>query len=347
MTDRHWTADWPAGEPVLDEYWKSLGGKFADRWMTAIFSPAFALWVTLGLAYFAARGQPTVHRYGWLGAIRVWSRQLVGLPVVVQIALLILPLLVLLATGGLIRLASLQVVRLLEGYWWPVLARPRRYLRDMLSRRCDRDLDRLSELAARPVTDLTPEMLAERSRLERHRWRFPADPRYRMPTRLGNAMRAAELRPGTRYGLDSVICWPRLWLLLPDAARQDISRVRASLYLSAQAWTCAVLACVGVVWSWWALPLGIAAAAGIYYWPVLGNARAYCDLIGAAYDVHRWLLYDALRWPYPANPADERTQGRRLTLYLRAGSRDPEPAFTDHQPPGPVAGQPQPTSQQP
>ena len=148
-----------------------------------------------------------------------------------------------------------------------------------------------------------------------------------MPTRLGNGMRAAELRPGLRYGLDSVVCWPRLWLLLPDASRQDISGARASLYLSAQAWTCAVLACAGAIWSWWALPLGIAAAAAIYYWPVLGAARAYCDLVGAAYDVHRRLLYDALQWPYPANPADERVQGTRLTLYLRVGSRDSEPAF--------------------
>ena len=89
-----------------------------------------------------------------------------------------------------------------------------------------------------------------------------------------------------------------------------------------------MLACAGVIWSWWALPLGIAAAAAIYYWPILGAARAYCDLVGAAYDVHRQLLYDALRWPYPANPADECAQGRRLTLYLRVGSRDPEPTFT-------------------
>jgi hypothetical protein len=316
---------------VLDEYAKTLGGKFAERWIAAIFSPAFALWAALGLAYFAARGQPTVHRYGWLGAIRVWSRHLAGLPVVVQIALLIVPLLALLATGGLIRLASLHIVRLLEGYWWPVLARPRQFLRDRLSRRCDRELRRLTELAARPVTDLTAELLAERGRLERRRWRIPADPRYRMPTRLGNGMRAAELRPRTRYGLDPVVCWPRLWLLLPDASRQDVSSARASLYLSAQAWTCAVLACAGVIWSWWALPLGVATAAGIYYWPILGNAHAYCDLVGAAYDVHRRLLYDALRWPYPTNPADERTQGQRLTLYLRAGSRDREPTFTDHQ----------------
>jgi hypothetical protein len=312
---------------VLDEYWGGMAGKFADRWFTALFSPAFALWAALGLAYFASRSQPTVDRHGWLGAIRIWSRQITGLPVVVQVALVIVPLMILLATGALIRFASLHVVRLLEGYWWPVLAGPRQFLRGRLSGRCDKELGRLSQLAAMPPADLTPEMLAERSRLERRRWRIPADPKYRMPTRLGNGMRAAELRPWTRYGLDPVVCWPRLWLVLPDVSRQDISAARARLYLSAQAWTCAVLACAGVIWSWWALPLGIAAAAVIYYWPILGTARAYCDLVGAAYDVHRRLLYDALKWPHPANPAEERALGTRLTLYLRAGSRDTAPTF--------------------
>lgn len=313
---------------MLGDYWKTIGGSFADRWIAALFSPAFALWAVLGVAYFADHGQPTVRRDGWLGAIRAWSHQLTGLPAVVQVALVIIPLLVLLATGALIRQASFHIVRLLEGYWWPVLARPREFLRTRLSRRCDSELKSLTELAARPPADLTAEMLAQRGRLERRRWRIPADPKYRMPTRLGNGMRAAELRPSSRYGLDAVVCWPRLWLLLPDTSRQEITSARASLYLTAQAWTCAVLACAGAIWSWWALPLGIAAAAGIYYWPILGYARTYCDLVGAAYDVHRWLLYDALRWPYPDSPADERAQGLRLTLYLRAGSRSSQPVFT-------------------
>ena len=313
---------------MLDAYWNTIGGKLADRWTSAIFSPAFGLWIVLGAAYFTAHGQPTVHRYGWLGAVRLWSRHFSGLPIVVQVILLLIPLLVLVMTSLLIQRVSLPVLRLLEGYWWPVLKLPRRWMRASLSRRCDRDLDRLRQLAARPAGDLTAEELTERSRLERRRWRIPLDSRYRMPTRLGNGIRAAELRPGNRYGLDAVTCWPRLWLLLPDATRGELIAARTSLYLAAQTWTCAVLATIGVIWSWWALPLGIVASITTYYLPMLSAARTYSDLIGAAYDVHRGLLYDALRWPYPANPADERVQGRRLTQYLRAGSRDSLPSFT-------------------
>jgi hypothetical protein len=186
-----------------------------------------------------------------------------------------------------------------------------------------------------PVTTLTPEDLAERGTLERRRWRIPLDPRERMPTRLGNGMRAAELRPGSRYGLDAVVCWPRLWLLLPETTRSDIVAARTNLYLCAQVWLCAILACAGAVWSWWALPLGLAVAAATYYGPLLSAARTYGDLVGAAYDIHRGLLYDALRWPYPPTPATERAQGRRLTLYLRAGSHAATPLFTARPPASP------------
>jgi len=44
----------------------------------------------------------------------------------------------------------------------------------------------------------------------------PAESDRHMPTKLGNILRAAELRSKDKYGLDAVICWPRLWLLLPD-----------------------------------------------------------------------------------------------------------------------------------
>ncbi len=50
-----------------------------------------------------------------------------------------------------------------------------------------------------------------------------------MPTALGNLLRSAEEYPLVRYGLETAVCWPRLWLLLPSATQETLTRARQSL----------------------------------------------------------------------------------------------------------------------
>ena len=41
-----------------------------------------------------------------------------------------------------------------------------------------------------------------------------------MPTKFGNILKASEAYAGTRYGIDSVQFWPRLWPLLKQSLRR-------------------------------------------------------------------------------------------------------------------------------
>jgi hypothetical protein len=71
---------------------------------------------------------------------------------------------------------------------------------------------------------------------ENNRWkeiwaelrRYPVDengtPYASRPTLLGNILAAYEDYPLSRYGMDSVFFWPRLWLALPRETRQEIDR---------------------------------------------------------------------------------------------------------------------------
>ena len=54
----------------------------------------------------------------------------------------------------------------------------------------------------------------------------------------------------------------------------------------------------------------------------------FADLVEASYDLYRSTLYQQLRWPLPANPADEQQSGRNVTKYLLRGSEAHEPEFT-------------------
>ena len=174
--------------------------------------------------------------------------------------------------------------------------------------------------------------------LERQLRRIPTEanenaPTRRMPTTLGNILRAAESWPADKYGLDPVKCWPRLWLVLPDTARNELETARARLDSSATLVVWAGLFAVWTVWAWWALPAALVIALAGYRL-VLGSAAVYSDLLESAFDVHRRLLYEALAWPLPRTPAEERALGEALTQYLWRGSDEPSPTFT---PPGGAA----------
>ncbi len=50
-----------------------------------------------------------------------------------------------------------------------------------------------------------------------------------MPTKFGNILKASEAYSGTRYGIDGVQFWPRLWHVIPDNYRQTIADARNEL----------------------------------------------------------------------------------------------------------------------
>ncbi|MFF3859479.1 hypothetical protein [Streptomyces sp. NPDC002209] len=72
---------------------------------------------------------------------------------------------------------------------------------------------------------------AERAELLAQLAVYPADRSLIMPTRLGNVVRAAEGYGAERYGVDTVLVWPRLHPLLPDAAVKAETDARTVLDL--------------------------------------------------------------------------------------------------------------------
>jgi hypothetical protein len=293
---------------MLDKFWESLGEEVAGEWMKHVLSPAFLFWAGgLGMYVLCCGWEP------------LWE-QLTTLEFVEQIALLFLVLGGLILSSLVMRQLRLPILRLLEGYW-PV---PLDYLGDKLAQRKARQFDRWeqdwNQYKNRQEAGTLPRREARRlAELETRTHYIPADAQQIMPTAVGNILRAGESAPAEKYGLDAVVCWPRLWMLLPKEVRDDLVTARQNLMTLTELWAWGLLFLVWSIWSPWAIAVSIVWLALAYVW-LMESARGYADLIVSAFDLYRWKLYEALDWPRPQDRGAEVESGRALTEFLWRGT---------------------------
>lgn len=304
---------------MIEAFSSTLGERLADRWIAALFSPAFAFWGG-GVVAWA-----TTRPHGW-ARLEHWFERWAP---AVQLALAVVALLLVVVSGVAVGRCRLAVLRALEGYWPAVLDPVREQLVSRAGNRRKELRDRFMQALASSSEGTAPASAARESiALELRLDRFPDSPDALMPTRLGNVLRASERRTWDRYGLDAVRCWPRMWLLLPADAKQEVSSAQAAVDASVALWSFAALFAVWVVWAWWAPLVGLTVAVAAYA-SILSQASVFGTLVEASFDLYRTELYRMLRWPVPPNPAEERAGGRALSSYLARGSDDREPVFVD------------------
>lgn len=325
-----------------------ISGKLSENLLAALFAPAFIFWASglaLALTCHELPGwarTPVVDCGDW--SWRRFGEWFGGLSDLSQIMLLVGLLILVTASGAVLQVFALQVLRWLEGYWPSWLAPARNWLvgRKVSQYRCDSK--RWDQLAKKRLAGgiMNPEERYEFNVLDRKLTSIPSEYVDRgdqlvlvpsesriMPTQLGNLFRAVEFRPQLKYGLDAIVCWPRLWLVLPEDTKKEITQARSSLDTTATAFCWSVLFIVWGIFTWLAVPIGIGAAILAYH-AILVAAGTYGALVEAGYDVHRLELYKVLRWPLPNdhNPLSEVEAGKRLTQYLLHTYRRKQPVFT-------------------
>jgi hypothetical protein len=288
---------------------ESFGGKFAEQWVTTLLTPAFAFWAGGLIAI--------IQRWGWQSLTKQFSQY----PEPLQIAILISCFGAIALSAFIVQRFDLTILRFLEGYWQPWLRPFQRRLTQREKTRFRKIEKDLSTLVNKGISNLSPEEKAAYVKLDGQQMHLPSTADQLLPTRLGNILRATERRPEERYGLDAIICWSRLWLLLPDTTRKDLQAARAELNNAARLWLWSILFSIWtVLGAWWAIPIALFTAGITYYGWILDAATTYADLIDATFDVHRTLLYKSLRWQLPTTAAAEIEAGKQLTAYLWNGS---------------------------
>lgn len=297
---------------------EGFGAKLVDQWAANLLTPAFVFWLGGLLAWGNAQ------QWDWSDLTTVIN----SLDEPIQIAVLFVALLAVLASAFVIQQFDLAVLRWFEGYWPPFLKHVRRWCLQRQQAQFDRLDQRWQTLLSQyDQGTLSPDTAEELATMEETLRRFPSARDRLMPTRLGNLLRAAESRPSDKYGLDAIVCWPRLWLLLPDNAKQDLQTARADLNTAARLWLWGMLFILWVFFGVWWPPLVGGLVAWFAYGWMLSAAEVYGNLLESAFDLHRMALYDALHFSRPTNPSEERQLGQMVTQYLWRGSDRPHPPF--------------------
>jgi len=122
--------------------------------------------------------------------------------------------------------------------------------------------------------------------------RFPLDangqPEARFPTRLGNLIYSYELYPSTRYGVNAIFHWYRIWLSLDKDLREELDNRQAladsSVYASV------ALSISGLLWAvYWVL-------AKLNY-PIRHASTDYALLLALAFVILSYVMYRAALYP--------------------------------------------------
>ena len=167
-----------------------------------------------------------------------------------------------------------------------------------------------------------------------------------LPTQFGNILKASELYPGTRYGLDGVEFWPRLIHVIPNNYQQTIDNSRNELSFLVNMSILSIafyfLCVIAIFYSLATPPIdlsrpdlflyitgtslryitaaAIAFACNVFFYKAaIFSVGSFGLMIRSAYDLFRIDLLRQLKLKMPANSRDEFQIWKELNEFVVLG----------------------------
>lgn len=149
-----------------------------------------------------------------------------------------------------------------------------------------------------------------------------------LPTRFGNAYRAHENYPYTRYGLDALAIWPRIDALLAEQERELHTNAASDLAFFVNsalgAASTGIILVADGAWAWWWYPIPFMLSYVLYRASV-GAAERVGTERRASIDLHRLELYERLGVRRPESIEEEREYiARAVNRFLLWGEPIPQ-----------------------
>jgi hypothetical protein len=286
-----------------------LGTKIADRWFTNLLFPGL-LWLCCVVM---------ASQLGWAHAVdpravESLARGLAGQRSTAQAVLLVAGVLGASAVAGLAATGLATVLR--RAWTLPGRVVPAKWLRRWRRRRWDA-ADRVVTQQWTDILDTVEDSATTvgpeyRDALAR-RDSIGLEPPER-PTWIGDRWLAAGVRIRRAYGLDLTVVWPRLWTVVPDAPRNDITAAQLAYRESSIIVSWAIL--YGGLGLFWGPALIITAALAVtgvrQTREAIGNL---CELVESACDLYGHSLAEQLRVSCPGPMTRE--IGKEINARLR------------------------------
>lgn len=284
----------------LDE----LGKKAADRWLALLVLPG-ALWMATLLAATHLRHDAPANVQPMVDAFTAWTAQPHTTAVVIA---LLAGLLLVSITAGLVATGLAVLIR--RVWVSPGRHRPARWLSTWRLHRWNHRNQRADHLtiaiaasadAQSVLTNQAPVVTAGPALAEMlaHRDAISLEPPSR-PTWIGDRWQSTLTRIHRAHGLDITIAWPRLWTVLPDNLRTDITAAHTAYNTTSALASWAILYLLPALHWWPAAFITLITIA-----TSLIRARAatttLCLLIETAADLHTQTLVEKLNPPCPEN----------------------------------------------
>ncbi|GAA4564912.1 hypothetical protein GCM10023176_11870 [Micromonospora coerulea] len=265
----------------MNAFLAELGKQLVTRWTVALMLPGALFAAAVVLAHVLGQGHAVD-----LAALPAWLDRVTATPAGGRGATLLITVAAFLlgaAAAGLVA----QSVGVFVAWTWS-LTGSAPVLRGIAGRR-----RRRWERADAEAADAEREFLADtadparRARSRRAIARRAAiclvEPE--RPTWTGDRLHAADVRVHRSYGIDLAPVWPRLWLVLPEEVRGELTAVQDRCTAAARLAGWGILyAVLGAFW-WPALVVGVAILLTARYRSRLAVA-VYADLVEAAVDLY-------------------------------------------------------------
>jgi hypothetical protein len=281
-----------------------FGKKLAEKWVTLLVLPGLIYLTCIAMA-LTLRQRHALD----LGLLRDSANQIARQPASTSPGVIGLATAGTLAAAAAAALAAAALGQLIERLW--DTPRPRK-LTDRRRRRWEAANKRVwqqttAAVRAQAEGDHVKDAIARRNAISLTR--------PERPTWIGDRFRSTDQRILNAYDLDLAGIWPRLWLIIPDSVRTELTTAR-DRHTSAARLTGWAFLYLPLTWWWWpAFPISTAAAA-VAWIRARQTAAALADLIEATVDLYSRDLADRLGISSSDGPLTRQT-GLEITTALR------------------------------